>query len=308
MFTYKLIRGSLWLISLLPFPVLYAISDFISLFVRKFYRTKVVRENLRTAFPEKSAQELKDIERKFYHQLCDNFVEDIKMLSMSKEEIMRRMTFSGLEEIKKRHEAGQTLHFLYLSHFGNWEWISSINYSLQPWSTSGQIYHPLRNDAMDELFIHLRGQYGGVNIKMKETFRRILQLRKEGKNYTIGFISDQQPKWASIHHFVPFLNHDTAVFIGAEHIARKVDAFMTYGRMSRPKRGYYHLDIIPMEDHPASVPETTLTDRYFELLEADIKEHPEMWLWTHKRWSRTKEEWLKRQKMDAGDDEQENDD
>ena len=143
---------------------------------------------------------------------------------------------------------------------------------------------------------------------MKETFRRILQLRKEGKNYTIGFISDQQPKWASIHHFVPFLNHDTAVFIGAEHIARKVDAFMTYGRMSRPKRGYYHLDIIPMEDHPASVPETTLTDRYFELLEADIKEHPEMWLWTHKRWSRTKEEWLKRQKMDAGDDEQENDD
>ena len=308
MFTYKLIRGSLWLISLLPFPVLYAISDFISLFVRRFYRAKVVRENLRTAFPEKSAQELKDIERKFYHQLCDNFVEDIKMLSMSKEEIMRRMTFSGLEEIKKRHEAGQTLHFLYLSHFGNWEWISSINYSLRPWSSSGQIYHPLRNDAMDELFIHLRGQYGGVNIKMKETFRRILQLRKEGKNYTIGFISDQQPKWASIHHFVPFLNHDTAVFIGAEHIARKVDAFMTYGRMSRPKRGYYHLDIIPMEDHPASVPETTLTDRYFELLEADIKEHPEMWLWTHKRWSRTKEEWLKRQKMDAGDDEQENDD
>ena len=308
MFTYKLIKGSLWLISLLPFPVLYAISDFISLFVRKFYRTKVVRENLRTAFPEKSAQELKDIERKFYHQLCDNFVEDIKMLSMSKEETMRRMTFSGLEEIKKRHEAGQTLHFLYLSHFGNWEWIASINYSMQPWGTTGQIYHPLRNDAMDELFIHLRGQYGGVNIKMKETFRRILQLRKEGKNYTIGFISDQQPKWASIHHFVPFLNHDTAVFIGAEHIARKVDAFMMYGRMSRPKRGYYHLDIIPMEDHPASVPETTLTDRYFELLEADIKEHPEMWLWTHKRWSRTKEEWLKRQNMGAEENEQENDD
>ena len=308
MFTYKFIKGSLWLISLLPFPVLYAISDFFSLFVRRFYRTKVVRENLCTAFPERGAQELKDIERKFYHQLCDNFVEDIKMLSMSKEEIMRRMTFSGLEEIKKRHEAGQTLHFLYLSHFGNWEWISSINYSLQPWCTSGQIYHPLRNDAMDELFIYLRGQYGGVNIKMKETFRRILQLRKEGKNYTIGFISDQQPKWASIHHFVPFLNHDTAVFIGAEHIARKVDAFMMYGRMSRPKRGYYHLDIIPMEDHPASVPETTLTDRYFELLEADIKEHPEMWLWTHKRWSRTKEEWLKRQNMDEEEDEQENDD
>lgn len=150
---------------------------------------------------------------------------------------------------------------------------------------------------MNQLFLDLRGQYGGVNIEMKETFRRILQLRKQDKNYVIGFISDQQPKWRSIHHFVPFLNHDTAVFIGAEHIARKVDAFMMYGRMSRPKRGYYHLDIIPMEDHPATVPENTLTDWYFRLLEEDIKAHPEMWLWTHKRWSRTKEEWLRRQEQ-----------
>ena len=299
MLKYKLLKGWLWTISIWPLSVLYVLSDFCCFFVRRFYRTKVVRENLRSAFPEKSEEELKDIERKFYHQLCDNFVEDIKMLTMSKEEMMRRMTFSGLEGIKKRHEAGQHLNFLYLSHFGNWEWIASINYRLQPWGTSGQIYHPLRNDEMDELFCHLRAQYGGLNIKMKETFRRILQLKKENKNYTIGFISDQQPKWASIHHFVSFLNHDTAVFIGAEHIARKVDAFMTYGRMSRPKRGYYHLEIIPMEDHPASVPETTLTNRYFELLEADIQEHPEMWLWTHKRWSRTKEEWLRRLEEDG---------
>ncbi|MBQ6964589.1 MAG: lysophospholipid acyltransferase family protein [Bacteroidaceae bacterium] len=292
---YKLIKGILWTVSLLPFPVLYALSDLCCVFVSRCYRKKVVRENLRSAFPEKSEKERKQIERKFYHQFCDNFVEDIKMLSMSKEETMRRMTFSGLDEIKKRHEAGQHLHFFYLSHFGNWEWIASINYRLQPWGTSGQIYHHIYNHVMNQLFIDLRGQYGGVNIEMKETFRRILQLRKEGKNYTIGFISDQQPKWNSIHHFVPFLNHDTAVFTGAEQIARKVDAFMTYGRMSRPRRGYYHLDIIPMEDHPATMPENAMTDWYFQLLEADIKEHPEMWLWSHKRWSRTKEEWLRRQ-------------
>ena len=296
---YQIIKKLLWVVSLLPFGVLYALSDFCCLFVRHFYRTQVVRENLRTAFPEKSEDELRRIEKKFYHQFCDNFVEDIKMLSMSKEETMRRMTFSGLDEIKRRHDAGQPLHFLYLSHFGNWEWISSINYSMQPWGTSAQIYLHIYNKVMNQLFLDLIGQYGGVNIEMKETFRCILQLRKEGKNYTIGFISDQQPKWSSIHHFVPFLNHDTAVFIGAEHIARKVDAFMMYGRMSRPKRGYYHLDIIPMEDHPAKVPENTLTDWYFRLLEADIKEHPEMWLWTHKRWSRTKEEWLKRQEKAA---------
>ncbi|MBR6202148.1 MAG: lysophospholipid acyltransferase family protein [Bacteroidaceae bacterium] len=293
--SYKFIKGLLWTLSLLPFPVLYALSDFLSLFVRQFYRKQIVRENLRSAFPEKSDKELRDIERKFYHQFCDLFVEDIKMLSMSKEEMMRRMTFSGLDEAKKRHEAGQKFHFLYLSHFGNWEWIASINYHMQPWCTSAQIYHHIYDHFMNRFFLELRGQYGGINIEMKETFRRILQLRREDKNYVIGFISDQQPKWSSIHHFVPFLNHDTAVFIGAEHIARKVDAFMMYGRMSRPKRGYYHLDIIPMEDHLASVPENTLTNRYFEMLEADINAHPEMWLWTHKRWSRTKEEWIQRQ-------------
>ena len=129
---------------------------------------------------------------------------------------------------------------------------------------------------------------------MKETYRRILQMSRENRNYLIGFISDQQPKWSSIHHFVPFLNHDTAVFTGAEHIARKLDAFAMYGRMSRPRRGYYNLEIIPMEDHPATLPENVLTDRYFQLLEEDVRLHPEMWLWTHKRWSRTKEEWLRR--------------
>lgn len=292
---YKLVKGVLWLFSLVPFPVLYAFSDFCCLFVSRFYRTRVVRNNLRTAFPEKSEKERRQIEKKFYHQFCDNFVEDIKMLSMSKAEMMKRMTFSGLEEVKKRHDAGQQFHFLFLSHFGNWEWIASINYSVCQWSSSGQIYHRIYNKVMNRLFLDIRGQFGGINIEMKETFRRILQLRRENKNYVIGFISDQQPKWNSIHHFVPFLNHDTAVFTGAEHIARKVDAFTTYGRMSRPRRGYYHLDIIPMEDHPANLPENELTNRYFKLLEADIQEHPEMWLWSHKRWSRTKDEWLRRQ-------------
>ncbi len=298
---YKIVRGLLWVISLLPFWALYALSDFMCLIMRHTYRTKIVRSNLASAFPDKSKEELKRIEKKFYHQLCDNFVEDIKMLSMSKKTMMKRMTFSGLEEAKKRHDAGQKFHFLYLSHMGNWEWISSINYYTQPWCTSGQIYHHIYNDVMNRLFCDLRGQYGGVNIEMKETLRKIFSLKRDDKNYIIGFISDQLPKWNSIHHFVPFLNHDTATFTGAENIARKVDAFMMYGRMTRPRRGYYHLEIIPMEDHPATTPENSLTDRYFQMLEEDINAHPEMWLWTHKRWKRTKEEWLRRQQEANGD-------
>ena len=294
MLRFRIVRSCLYAVSLLPLSVLYAVSDFLCLFVSRFYRTRVVRSNLAGAFPEKSEHERRKIERRFYHQFCDNVVENIKALSMSREDMIRRMTFSGLEHIRQRHEAGQSLHFLYSAHMGNWEWIASINYHLCPWGHSAQVYHRIHDKAFERLFQDLRAKAGGINIEMKETFRRILQLRKEGKNYTIIFISDQQPTWNSIHHFVPFLNHDTAVFIGAEHIARKVDAFMCYGRMTRPRRGYYHLEIVPMEDHPSSVPENTLTNRYCNMLEQDVREHPEMWLWTHKCWSRTKEEWLRR--------------
>ena len=300
MLKYKLVKGSLWLVSLLPWCVLYAVSDLCSVFVRHFYRRRVVRDNLTSAFPEKTDEEIRKIERGFYHQLCDNFVEVVKMLSMSDAEIKRRMTFTGLEEQKRRQEAGKQFCFLYLSHFGNWEWIASVHLSIRQWSGTAQIYHHVYDKVMDRLFCEIRAQYGGLNIEMKETFRRILQMRREGKPYLIGFISDQQPKWNSIHHFVPFLNHDTAVFTGAENIGRKVGAFAMYGRMTRPRRGYYNLELIPLEDEMAGAEENSVTNRYFEMLEQDIKEHPEMWLWTHKRWSRTKEEWQRRQAEKAG--------
>ena len=292
---YKLIKGSLWLVSLLPWRVLYAVSDLCCLFVKRHYRRRIVRDNLKSAFPEKDERELRQIEDRFYHQLCDNFVEVVKMLSMSSKEIMRRMTFTGIDDFRQRQEAGKQFCSLYLGHFGNWEWIASIHLSINGWSDTAQIYHHIYNKAMDRLFNEIRAQYGGENIEMKETYRRILQMKRSGKPYLIGFISDQQPKWRSIHHFVPFLNHDTAVFTGAEQIGRKVDAFAMYGRMSRPRRGYYNLDILPLEDNMAEASANSVTNRFFEMLESDIKEHPEMWLWTHKRWSRTKEEWLRRQ-------------
>lgn len=291
---YRFVRTILWLISLLPFSVLYAISDFCCLFVSRFYRTKVVRENLQNAFPDKSAEELKRIESGFYHQFCDNFVETIKVLSMSREEMMDRMTFSGLEYAKEKLDMGQKFIFVYLSHFGNWEWVASLRYHTGDWAETGQIYHHIYNKVMNRLFLEMRSTYGGVNIEMKETLRKILNMRNDDKRYIIGFISDQQPKWNSIHHFTHFLGRDTAVFTGTEQIARKVDAVIMYGKVSRPKRGHYHFHITPMEDHPATAEPNTLTDCYMHLLEQDIVQHPEMWLWSHKRWSRTKEEWERR--------------
>lgn len=292
---YKLIYSLLWLVSKLPFAVLYAFSDLACLIVSRCYRTEVVRQNLRSAFPEKSDEELKAIERGFYHQFCDNVVEVVKMMSMSKEEMKKRMAFSGVDTVKHGLDENQGFVFVYLSHFGNWEWVSSLAMHLAPEFKSAQIYHRLYNKAMDRWFYNVRSQYGGENVEMKKTLRRIMQMKKDGHKWVVGFISDQQPKWNSIHHFTPFLNHDTAVFTGTEQIARKVDACVVYGHMTRVKRGYYHMRFETMHPHASETEETFLTDRYMQMLEENVKEHPEMWLWSHKRWSRTKDRWIERQ-------------
>ena len=292
---YHFFYSIFWLISLLPLRMLYILSDLVYPIVKRTYRRKVVDDNLAKSFPEKTEEERDKIANKFYHQLCDYFAEDIKLFSMSKKEMMKRMTFSGLEHIKDGFDNGKDYMFAYLGHFGNWEWIASLQYWM-PYAHCSQIYHPLYNKVSDRIFLKLREQYGGECIPMKKTLRRILEIKRNGENVVVGFISDQQPKWESIHHFTPFLNRETAVFTGTEVLAKKLGAMVYYAHVTRPRRGYYHCEFVPMTHTPAEYPDFDLTDQYMKMLEKDICTTPHMWLWTHKRWRRTKEEWLKRQK------------
>lgn len=292
-FYYSLCR----LISLLPLNVLYVFADACYPIVHYIarYRVRVVRQQLRESFPEKSTKELRKIEARFYHLFCDYFVENLKLFSMSKEEMMRRMTFSGLEHVRASFANGAKFNFTYLGHVGNWEWIASLQYWL-PEVHCTQIYHKVYNKIVNQMLLDLREQYGGECIKMRHTFRRLLQLRSSDKPVIVGFISDQQPKWKAIHHFSRFLNHDTGVFIGTEHIAKKLDAAITYARVTRPRRGYYHCEFVPVTDNANEYPDYELTDLYMQMLERDIRLAPHLWLWSHKRWSRTKEEWEERKK------------
>ena len=293
---YKIVYGTLYAVSLLPFSLLYALSDFAYLFVSRFYRRKVVRSQLAECFPEMSEAERREVERKFYHQFCDNFVEIVKQLSMSKEEMMQRITFSGLEDVLPKFSDDNPLLMLYLGHYANWEWIASMRY----WTgrvTTCQVYHPLYNKEFDQLFIHLREQYGGESIPMKQSVRRLIQLRREGTYAICGMIADQLPKWEAIHHFSPFLNHDSAVFIGTEQVAKKLDTMVYYGSMRKLRRGYYDCHFVRLTDSSRDYPDYELTDQYMQLLEADIRRAPELWLWTHKRWRRTKAEWEERQRQ-----------
>ena len=294
-FVYHILFFLLYLLSLLPMRLLYLLSDglFFPLFHVVKYRRKVVEKQLEECFPEKSMQERRAIERQFYHFFCDYLVEVIKLFSISKKEMMRRMKFVGIEQVREELK-DKKFCFLYLGHYCNWEYIASLSYWL-PEIHCGQIYHRIYNQAFDELFLKLRGQFGGESILMKDTLRRILTLRNQEKKVMIGFIADQLPKWENMHHWTTFLNHDTSFFIGAERIAKQVDAALYYVDVERVKRGYYQVRFRLMTLHPKEFPDYELTDQYARLLEESICRQPAYWLWTHKRWKRTKEEWLKRQ-------------
>ena len=293
---YYPLYALLYLLSLLPWRVLYAMSDllFYPLYHWLRYRRGVVERNLRESFPEKTDGERRAIERQFYHFLCDYAVEVVKLFSISKRNMMRHMEFVGVDKLRAELDReGKKFCFLYLGHYCNWEYVASLQYWL-PAVHCGQIYHKLYNRAFNRLFLRIRGQFGGENIPMKETFHRILQLRRQERPVMIGFISDQAPGWESMHQWTTFLHHDTSFFIGTERIGKLVDAAVYYVDIERPCRGYYRATFRLMSMHPATLPDYQLTDAYARCLEEQIRRHPAYWLWSHKRWKRTKEEWLRR--------------
>lgn len=294
---YYITYGFLWLISLLPLRVLYVFSDMLYFLVRRYYRREVVREQLKGSFPEKTEAEIEEIEKKFYHAFCDFFAEDIKAFSISKKEMMRRVTFGekGLAVVQKQFDEGKDYVFVYLGHYCNWEWLASFAY----WTPSAlccQLYTPLENELFDRIFLKVRQRYGGECIDKNLALRRLLQLRKEGKKVFAAFITDQLPQWKGMHHFMPFLNRETAVFVGGEQMAKKFNASVVCARIKRPKRGHYSVEYELITDNPKEVPDYEITDTFMRALEEDIVRVPHMWLWTHKRWKRSKEEWLERQR------------
>ena len=158
----------------------------------------------------------------------------------------------------------------------------------------GLIYHPLRSDIMDWLFIDIRSAHGGVCVKKKHILRYLVEYRRDDRRSLFGYISDQTPKWDNIHLWLPFLNHDTPVFTGGERIMRKMDDAVFYVEMSRPRRGQYTCTFHLLSLHAKDEEENAITRRFFGMLEETIRKEPPYYLWTHNRWKRTKEELMAR--------------
>lgn len=282
----RLIEGAFKLLSRLPFPLLYLISDAACFIVRHVagYRRGVVRRNIANAFPELGEKAQRDIERRFYHFLCDYAVETIKLLTIRPEELKSRMVFEGIDDMERSLEKHPFV-FIYLGHYCNWEWVSSIPLWFERPETHGaQLYRPLKSRAFDHLFMDIRTRFGAENISKYDAFRRIVTLKNEGRKTIIGFISDQSPRWQSIHDWVDFLHQDTPVFTGTERIGKKVDAAVYFADIRRLARGRYHCRLRLLTDDIRSYPDYKVTERYMQELEAIIRRDPPCWLWSHKRW------------------------
>jgi len=289
--TYYMLFATAYCLSLLPFRVLYCLSDVFYLLLYKMvgYRRKLVTRHLRESYPEKSEEERKEIERRFYHWLCDYFVETVKLMTMSTKERRRRMEFKGIEKINSQLRNGRSVG-LYIGHYCNWEWITNIPLWIESSSYCGQIYHPLENEQMNRLIQYIRSREQSINIPMAETLRKLVEFRREGKNILIGYIGDQTPFWNNIHLWLDFLNHDTPVLTGTERLLKKVGHTAFFLDMSRPRRGYYVGEIKEMSLDPKCLEDYKLTEMYFRLLEENINRAPEYYLWTHNRWKRSHEE------------------
>ena len=268
---YYILYGIVFLFSLLPMWLHYCFSDLLYVIIYRIirYRRTIVRKNLCNSFPEKSKKELRYI----------------KLLTMRKSNLMRRMTFEGLDEVKqsfKEHD----LVFIYLGHYCNWEYVASLQWWVPKDIHCAQLYSSLKSYAFDRLFYHIRSRYGGENIKKNESMRHIVAYRQRHEKAIIGFISDQTPRWINIHKWLDFLHQDTPVFTGTERIAKKVNAAVYYGEMSRVKRGYYKCRFRLMTNDASSMKDEQLTTSYMHLLEQSIQRGPYYWLWTHNRWKR----------------------
>ncbi len=279
---YYIWHPLIWLIAHLPTKWLYRFSNFLYYPVSLLgYRKKVICNNLNMAFPEKPDYWKKKILHLFYRHFCDLFVETIKLQHISDDEIYRRITFSGTEIIDQAKDQGKDVIAI-LGHYGNWEWVPSINMHIQ--SQGYSVYRPLKNKWFDRYMLNLRSRFGSINVTMKATLRMVATLRKKDSRFVLGLISDQSPARSEIQYWTDFLTQKTPILTGPEKIAKMVNGLVVYFKVTKPRRGHYHIEVIPWEGIPRNAAENEITEWHVRQLEKNIRERPELWLWSHKRW------------------------
>ena len=281
---YILIYPFIWILSILPFPVLYLLSDCVCFLVYRIfkYRKRVVRGNIALALPHLSGKERTSIEKKFYAHLCDLFLEMIKTLSISKKEIEKRYTFSNMEVYHDLEKKEKSIALL-CAHYASYEWAVSMNYHIHFMGYG--VYKKLANPYFDTLVRKIRSKFKSQLIDSKETIPT-MATNFRNKNYSLyGLVSDQSPKLSTTHHWEKFMGIEVPVHTGGEMLAKKYDMNVIFLKTKKLKRGYYEGSFeILCDENIKDIPNYEITSNFLKLVEQQIYDAPEFYLWTHKRW------------------------
>jgi len=279
---FVFILGLAYLISLLPFWLIYIIADgiYIILYYITGYRRKVVDENLLHAFPEKSDEERQIISKKYYHYLADLLLESTKLLTISKREVMKRVHVTNPELITDAFNEGKSVIGV-LGHYGNWE-MGALRFSQLFNERRVIVYKPLSNKFFDNVCIHMRSRFGATLVSMKSTMRRLIEYKNE-RTVTV-LVGDQTPAKPEIQYFTEFLNQPTAVFLGVEKLAKYTNSAVVFCDVRRIKRGYYECSFKSLFTEPKLTANYEITNAHVKYLENVIREEPQYWLWSHRRW------------------------
>jgi Kdo2-lipid IVA lauroyltransferase/acyltransferase len=283
------ITGLLTLISLLPFRVIYIISDFLCFFIQHIfkYRRKVILNNLHHAFPEKPEKEIKQLVRKFYCHFTDLMLETVKLHSISEKQMNKHITFKGLDLIENYYQQGKSIIILAMHH-NNWEWCSFVQ-------TKGKhlglmLYNPVRgNQPMEKFLLHSREKWGGKCIPVHQSARVAMEFHRKKIPTGLWLGADQTPQKTS-KFWTVFLNREAPFFSGPEKIAAKTNQPVFFQHVRKVGRGRYEANFTLLFKNPAEVEPKKILLGYIRKMEEIIHEEPEYYLWSHRRWKHQRPE------------------
>lgn len=280
---YILIYPLLWFISILPFRILYIVSDglFVLLYHVIGYRKKVVKSNLKLVFPDKTETELNSIQKKFYKHLCDMFLEMAKTMTISEKSLKQRFKIKNPEALQYLEGLNKSA-ILIFGHYASWEWSIVIQNYINFKGLA--VYKRLANRYFDKLVKNIRSKFNTDLISTKETIHTITENEAKGIKSIIGFLSDQSPRLTKDVYWGTFMGIEVPCFTGAERLAKKLDLTTAYLKVNKVKRGYYEAEVIMLAENPSIYNDYELTDLFLREVEKQIYEAPEYYFWTHKRW------------------------
>jgi len=278
---YYLLLILLYPLSLLPLQLLYLLSDalYLLLFYVTGYRKQLVWENLKHAFPEKTDAEIAHIRQRFYRSFCDQWIETLKLLSVSTKELNRRVA-GNWEVFRQLEREGKNVYVL-LGHTFNWEWANVACQHNAQQQFAG-VYLPLTSRPFDRLMQRIRSRGGGWLISMKALKAGLQRVRPV--RHIIAMMADQNPSVAEVALWLPFLNREAPFFRGPGQMAVRANGAVVFAGISRIKRGYYRVTLERITDHAGDMAPEEITRRYVSFMERQIRTQPENWLWSHNRW------------------------